>query len=464
MITNIGKNILAKYLIGQAPAYASYVAVGGGTKPLIHTSVGVVETSITDEVALIETDQDHTFSPKDFVLISNVGASNIDSVYTSGIYEISSVPTSTSFTFNLPNETNLALENISPSGIVQIDFSNKKALDFEMFRVPITSRGFVTENELAKIVFTAELPTEERYEITEVGIFSAAENALARAIDSKALYTFSQAEGWEHHTENSSVAIPTVLEPLDGGTNTNIINVDSNVFQTNADNQIFSNQARAERYEQCRYFNNMIMILGTDSHLLVDENNYLEVKPAVIPEVDLYPNHIHLTGTALNLDQNSATDELRLAFSVINKNGADTGSPDDVRILVEFSSSDTLGSGSWARFEVNIQNGINEDQYDLANNRYVVIKKQLQELRRSEGFTWAGVDVVKIYACILENDIPSNDYYVALDAIRLENLTSVNSLYGLTGYSKIVNTGAKPIVKSPNSTNYLEFRFAVDVD
>jgi hypothetical protein len=39
-----------------------------------------------------------------------------------------------------------------------------------MFRVPISSRGYVQENGMNKIVLTAELPTEERYEITEVGL------------------------------------------------------------------------------------------------------------------------------------------------------------------------------------------------------------------------------------------------------------------------------------------------------
>ena len=34
MITNKGKDIIAKYLIGQAPAYASHIAIGCGAKPL----------------------------------------------------------------------------------------------------------------------------------------------------------------------------------------------------------------------------------------------------------------------------------------------------------------------------------------------------------------------------------------------------------------------------------------------
>jgi hypothetical protein len=47
--------------------------------------------------------------------------------------------------------------------------------------------------------------------------------------------------------------------------------------------------------------------------------------------------------------------------------------------------------------------------------------------------------------------------------LRLENITSTNSLYGLTGYSVIKSVGARPIIKSANTTNYIEFRFALDV-
>jgi hypothetical protein len=87
MITNTGKYIIAKYLLGQTPAYASYMALGCGSKPL-----------------------DTTDTPE--------------------------------------------------------DFSEKQNLDFEMFRIPISSRGYVVENGQSKLVLTAELPTEERYEIS----------------------------------------------------------------------------------------------------------------------------------------------------------------------------------------------------------------------------------------------------------------------------------------------------------
>ena len=87
MITEKGKSIIAKYLIGQSPAYASYIAIGCGAKPL-DSSTGVFG-----------------------------------------------------------------------------DYSDQKSLDFEMLRVPIISRGFVNEDGDDKIVLTAELPSDERYEI-----------------------------------------------------------------------------------------------------------------------------------------------------------------------------------------------------------------------------------------------------------------------------------------------------------
>jgi len=115
MITNIGKSIIGKYMLGQAPAYASYIAVGCGPQPLQ-----------TEDVA--------------------------------------------------------------------DNFATKTNLDFEMFRVPISSRGFVNENGIDKIVLTAELPTEERYEITEVGLYSAGSNPSAGANDSKTVFSFAQGE------------------------------------------------------------------------------------------------------------------------------------------------------------------------------------------------------------------------------------------------------------------------------
>ena len=101
--------------------------------------------------------------------------------------------------------------------------------------------------------------------------------------------------------------------------------------------------------------------------------------------------------------------------------------------------------------------------YDFDTNRYVVVTKELQELFKTSNFTWSSVRVVKVSASVIDGGQPSSNFYVCLDALRLENVSTINPLYGLTGYSVIKNSNALPIIKAPNTENYIEFRFAMDV-
>jgi hypothetical protein len=386
MITNTGKSIIGKYLLGQAPAYASYIAVGCGKKPLLSTD-----------------------TPE--------------------------------------------------------NYSGQNNLDFEMFRVPISSRGFINENGIEKIVLTAEMPTEERYEVTEVGIYSAGTNSSAGAYDSKSVFAFTQTENWNYHTSTSAVAIQSITEPLDSPDDDNIIATTNKVFQTNADNTIFYKPSRAERYERPRFFNNVIMVRGDDADLTVSSTPGPTQGHFVIGDGS---NHIHLTGPNIDFSKNSPIDELRLAFSIVNKDGAseilqNASSPDKVRILVDFASTDSASPEAFARFEAELVNGTDPGEYDFDENRYFVISKQLQNLYTSSNFTWDAVNVVKIYATAIVGSTPSDDYYIALDAMRLENVSTLNPLYGLTGYSVIQNETASSIVKSPNTSNYIEFRFSIGV-
>ena len=384
MITNTGKTIIGKYMLGQAPAYASFLAVGCGPTPL-------------------------------------------------------------------------------ETGDVADNFATKENLDFEMFRVPISSRGFVNEGGINKIVLTAELPTEERYEISEVGLYSAGSNPSAGAYDSKTVFAFTTGENWQHHTASAATAIDTVTAPLDDPEDDNVIAVADSVFQTNADNSIFYKSSRANRYERCRFLNNVILIQGDDSDLTVSEDSGPTLDHFVIEEGS---NHIHLTGANIDFTRNSPIDELRLAFSLISKNGNSSAIPETIRILVDFASTDTT-TGEFARFEAEINHGssgnLENSIADFETNRYFVISKQLQELYTSANFTWDAVTVVKIYACVIDSGVPSENYYIALDAMRLENVATVNPLYGLTGYSIIKNDNAETIIKSPNTSNYVEFRFSIGV-
>jgi len=382
MITNIGKNLLAKYLVGQTQSYASHIAVGCGAPPLASDG--------------------------------NFG-----------------------------------------------DYSLKNSLDFEMFRVPIISRGFVNENGIDKVVLTAELPTEERYEITEIGIFSAASNPVAGSFDSRNIFSFADTDNWLYQPFNSpAIAIPPVPEPLDGDSDNGIINQTSNVFSTNADNRIFTDSNRVARNERCRFLNNIIAMVGNDSTLTRNVSGKLDIAPG--------SKYIRLNETSVDFTKNSPLDELRLAFSVVSKNPSPNTVPDNVKIILEFSYTGSDIPQEYARFEVDIDDlgytaGTSPDNRNLSTNRYLVVTKALKDLNKTDNFDWREVTVAKIYSCVTEAGVPSDLFYVCLDGLRLENITSTNSLYGLTGYSVIRNDGSRPIVKAPNTTNYIEFRFSLGV-
>ena len=393
MITNTGKNILAKYLLGHTSSYASHIAVGCGATPL-----------------------DNNEEP-DFY---------------ADIYE------------------------------------KKESLDFEMFRIPITSRGYVNEEDSTYVVFTAELPTTERYGITEVGIYSAGSNPEAGVADSKLLVTFSDLEGWEYHGTTTAQAIPIVTDALDNGDNYIFPLTEENeetgfdAFRISSDNPTFLYQDRIFRYEVPRFLDSSIVVRGDKAVIALDGNDNL------IPD-DTESFHIHLTGTSLNLDQNAPTDELKFAFSVIDRTGDEPGAepsenstqPAEVRIVLDFASGEG-GNVQYARMQIRLVDG---EDVDFESGRYFVVSRQLQDLLKTVGFTWEQVTTIKAYALVLDADLnPSDNYYVAYDGLRLENKTDISPLYGLTGYSVIKNIEGYPIIKRQNTSSFVEFRFGFQLN
>jgi hypothetical protein len=397
VITNKGKDIIAKYLIGQAPAYASYIAIGCGAKPL---------------------DTTDTFE----------------------------------------------------------DYTESTELNFEMFRVPIVSRGYVNEEGGPKIVFTAELPTEERYEISEIGIYSAGANPSATGNDSRVLFSFSNRENWEQHDANSVTAINRYDENLSKPTPDFGDMVDTaaaeDVFQTGSSNPFFTVPERSARNERCRFLNNILAIRGDESDLSISN---IDGKDRLIIDEE-NSKHIHVNPVGINLEKNAPNDLMKIAFSVIGKNlSTPAVQPDEVRIMVEFAPDDD--ASEYARFDAIVENGATYENnagdesfvypkgmVDFSTNRYYVVSRQLQELRKSTGFSWSKVSVVKIYATVLKDDAPSSDYFVCLDALRLDNVATENPIYGLTGYSPVKSPNAQTVLKDTNTKSFVEFRFAMGID
>lgn len=376
MITNIGKEIVAKYMLGTAPAYASYMAFGSGAKPL-------------------KTADSHDFNA----------------------------------------------------------YATKESLNFEMFRVPISSKGYVYDfdNDINKLIFTSELPGQERYEITEIGIYSAGSNPSAAGFDSRNIALFSQEESWQYST-TSTANIPTITTRLDSAEN-NVIDVASNVFQATADNRTFASINRNDYHERCRFFNNMILVRG----------NFSSIKDAVAATDLSSVYHILKTNLSLNLSQNSLSDQIKIAFSLVNKTASTTLStpydnPDKVKIIIDFINTSTKK----ARLVCNVNS--TDSGIAFASNRYYVITKNISDFIQDDGFTWDNITSAKIYACVVDDNALTGDYYVALDAIRIENVTSQNPLYGLVAYTTVKNTAGQPILKASNTNNYVEFRMALGIE
>lgn len=348
------------------------------------------------------------------------------------------------------------------------DYSAKTELDFEMFRVPIISRGYVTEGGTSNIVLTAELPTSDRYEITEIGLYPAAANPSATVYDSRVLYSFSSNENWEYHKSGTTAkAVTKISRSLDPGNNVIVVeDPDSagtalKVFSADADNSTFLSPDRVNRYERGRFINNSIFVRGDDSSISSTAGELSVVSG----------NHIHLNNVSLNLDGNASTDKLKVAFAVVNRIGANPANnysltgidiPYKVRLLVEFVSSEKTSTNiQSAKMSIELTSG--SGGVDFSTNRYYVAEAELGDLIKTTAFSWASVQTIKISAMVLDNigDTTGSDrYYVALDGIRLENITTLNPLYGLTGYTVLKNANAETVVKPKNTTNFVEFRFA----
>jgi hypothetical protein len=603
MITNKGKNIIAKYLIGDAPAYASYIALGCGPKPRPNinykdgVSLAQLQGILTLGATLKITGISSTLGLVPGMTLTkisgvNLGSSpsatatilSVDSLTQITISTVSAPPTGGTVAFSTSGVASLlslpasviesidatdglwigasvsneliqleetiaitainredntfvvtpGLGNIAfpTSLIIQTD-PRKEVLDFEMFRVPVSSRGYANDNGVNKIILTAQLPTEERYEITEVGIYSAGSNSIAGRYDSKVITAFSANENWELVVKQepvgldpASIAIQAIPQYFDNDISSgNEITKTDPAIKTNTSNNFFLGAGRLEKYERPRFLSNVIMLKSDSSQIFKNvSNSLLDIKGL--------NNYIQISGKSIDLSKNSTSDLLKVAFSIISIDGNDPDVPDFANVIVEFSNS---ANNQIARLEINADNNI----LDFSQNRYVVDQKRIDELtyrvyEPADSFSWKDISVIKVYASANDRlavtskqangtkatittgttahgvevgeyvlisigdtifdgykkvtektnttisfassstvaatavanglvDVVNKNFYISLDGIRLDNVTTANPLYGLTGYSLVQNIESSTIVKSPNSSNYIEYRFVLDV-
>lgn len=450
MITNTGKSIIGKYLVGQAASYASYLAIGCGSKPISGITFSITNKALSSNTATLTTSSNHGLSVGDYISVFNVDTR------LNGTRQLIAGTSGTSLVYTVTSGDTISSTAVTPNGTAIISFANETSLDFEMIRVPIISKSFILEDGLSKVVLTAELPTSERYEISEIGIYPSETNPIPTGLDSQNLQLFTTSEQWKYHTSTTTTSLPLNFSTITNANND--ITTTDEAFYTNADNALFDsvlNPSRISRYERSRFLNNIVMVRGDTSVLSVSGTNLTVTSGS----------HIHLETAGLSIDKNSTNDEIRLAFSVVNKLGiGSTDVPNNVKILVQFATSEGV-SPEYANFTVNLDKlgyGTSSTKWDFVNNRYVVVSKKLSELYKTSNFSWADVTFIKIFVSVNDGSTNSEKFFVALDAIRLENISSFNSVYGLTAYTKLLTDDLQPMLKSENTSNFIEFKYVVD--
>jgi len=385
MITTDGKNIVAKYLLNQAPEFASHIAVGVGGQ---------------------------------------------------------AYSTSSSATFS----------------------ASVQSLGFEVARVPILSKGLLKENDQEKIVFKAELPIEQRYQITELGLYPAATNAVAGNFDSRIISTFSNSEPWAYsnNLDDSGKVLyigPVSLDPAGIGN----IGIDEPEWKDfifiNSNSPIFEYSTRINRGEPPRYLNRSLSVSGSTS--VVDA--LMPASSASINVSSASSYYIENNSISLNLGKNLPTDQIKLAFSVVSLE-REAAAPLFVKIRLEFLNN---AGGSTSKAFVNIalqQSDLDRVDDDEREMRYQVITNQLSDFTTTENFSWSLVNAVRIYTSIHNNShVPTGEHFVFYDGLRFENISSYNPLYSLVAAEYIKTLDENPILKRENSTSYVEYRFGVGV-
>lgn len=473
MITNKGKEILATYLAGGTSAYASYIAVGSGNRPRTTFSVNIATTESSTTTgnnagsgnAYITTAAAHDFQIGDQVKIYNVNGSNINSFYVN-TWTITAIPSSTSFKFSTDGDTTVrAVTSPSPQGKVILDFSSKTSMDYEMLRVPIKSRSQRNENGLRIVELSADLPTTERYEISEIGLFSDISDTQA-AVNNKVLFSFSNEYIWQYHKNSTISEIPKITQALDAGNALNTISVTDEVFEANSNNAVFNNTSRLYRQERPRYEKSTYFMLGNTSNLVKTGSGTTASPYRLTPTTTT--NHIEASVSGLSQLQKATnpaqgeSDEIRVALSIVNKVNA-TAAPDEVRVIVEFATQEGTGSETTSYRYARFHGTMTTAEQNFTTNRYVVLKQKMNQLEVSQNFSWDQVKFAKIYVSVIKDGSASSNYYVALDSVKFEYTTSQNPIYGLTGYTLIKNANNLTVTKEENAVQSITFKFAVGV-
>lgn len=461
MITSRGNQIISKYLLWQAPEYAAYIAVGVGAKPLDfdeEDASPITKKSMDFEAFRVPVLSRGLVNDNIVLDINSWSvADNLVTIETAGNH-------GTKFGDEISLEFSLLTEN-SKEGlfIVQETTSNTISYEHVTSSSPWYSSSSASDTATVsynreRIVFKAQLPSDQRYEMTEIALYPAANNSLALNYDSRVVSGFLTTEGWTYHdvspslieSDNTIPFVTTSIADSSGniGSATFLDPVTSSsafALFLNSNNEAFTFFQRKQRYENTRFYNRCLVIPGNMTTFSNDEMSIVGKQ-----------KYVFTNSLKLNLSQNSPDDYVKFAVSVISSDISPVAAPSKVRLRFEFL--DSL-SGQKAIVSELLTAG------DFANGRYKIISKQKKDFDLGNDFSWGRIDGIVIYAQTLNSSGNYDGSYVALDGIRIDNENTENPLYSMVAYSKLKNNfeDGQPIQKLDNSQGYIEYRLGVNI-
>ena len=452
MITNLGKNLIAKYLVGQTNSYASYVAVGSGELPFVPSSSVDYSTrsELTFETARgLITSYNYILDQNKLTATAQVNAGSTTVTLTTSSAHGLSVGQSTTISGFQPYTAFGYLP--APNGTYPV----KTVISTTQFTVTMSMyTSFTTTNTFTggyatsyapKIAMTAKFPKGERFEITELGLYPSGSNQYSSGTDSQILLGFTNSESWTYNTPSTFVDVP-YPSSIDSVSNTLTFPSGKAMFVDS--NSLFFNAARVGRQERPR-FKSTAIIVSADLSAFTAIN---AANPAT-------SNYISLPFTT-TLSSNSSSDVIKVAYSVVNVVTSPSSNWAATNVMLQFMCSN---GSDYAIYHF-------RDTSPVPTNRYKVISLALGETTnatRTSGFSWDDVVSVKVYGRVdttgtISTAAASTDYAIMLDAIRFDNKSNVNPLYGLVSYS-IVNSSGNPMVMNENSDNMIEYKFMLAV-
>lgn len=486
MITNDGKEIVSKFILGQVPAFATHLSVGCGAVPLDSNDTypnGVYGKKRMDfEMTRVP------ISSKGFVDDSVTYVVTAKHLWTN----IATLTLSETHDITVGETIIVAGVDDTFNGqftVTEIDYTNKLV---KYSRIssnvgagsnPITQSTAVSPNgscvvSRTKVSLTAELPTANRYEITEVGIWSAGNNNLASLYDSRMIFNFSQ--NWYKHDSAGIISVPPT-QPL-GSASSSDIGISDTVFYASTNDVLFQNSTRKLRKEGPRHLNTTLLVRG-DLSTISPAGGGAWTTTNLKSNWTATGSHIHLSDINFDISGNNAADILKLAFSIIDKTV--TGSNiDDAKILVEFFKNESSVDNNFAKMQIHVPGPAYSGVQYLNDNKYYVAAAELSQnidysnyntgttlvdtlskpyirFYTSSAFSATDIRMCRIYVSVTASSALSQNHYVAFDGLRIDS-TVENPVYKMSGYS-IVRSDGTPITKLANTNNYVDFRFSLGV-